>query len=220
MNKEISKDLRFRFGHQSLDNFIEISKEKLYPLDLYFSCKLAGNIFYLGYIPTNQCASEFTDEKHIDCKNYNIVLETLEEAKQHDNIAFNISIQSGSKKYDYMIGSKSVYNQNNYIRLSSALLEKSITNLCGDVGIGKHNTWNVNIIQKEIETEDSPPTYNLCFLVKNKLYYVTYAEQNVEPCYFYYIKDEKTKNTVLHKATLTEDENLAINFTISETKPF
>lgn len=203
-------------------NFIEISNSIMYPKNVNFSCTIAGQIFYLGYVPSGQCISNFdvTEELHtIDCTKYNIVLELLKESKEHKNTVFNISKPSGSKKYDYMIGTESIFNNKDYVRLSSDLLgTKSITNLCGDVGIGTHDAWNVNIIQRSIGINDIPPTFNLCFVVDGEIYYTTYAEENIEPCFFNYIKNNISNSTILHKAALTKDKFLALNFIISEEK--
>ena len=200
-------------------HFVEIAQSILYPKYVQFSCHINGQTFYLGYIPSGQCVSNFetTEELHtLDCQKYNIVIETLEESNEHKNTSFNISIPSGNKKYDYMIGAPSVFNKLDYVQLSSHLLmDSSVTNLCGDIGIGTHSAWNVNIIQKSAGTKDIPPTFNLCFIVHGELFYITYAEENVEPCFFNFIKNNTSKNTVLHKAALTKDKLLALNFIIT-----
>lgn len=224
VNNDMEKETKNEMIYEEKNkyNFVELSSKILFPKNITISCELAGQIFYLGYIPSGQCISEFDvgQESHtVDCSKYNIVLETPEESKIHNNAVFNISVPIGSKKYDYMIGSLSVFNDDDYIRLSSNLLDaKSVGNLCGDTGSGTHPAWNVNIIQNSVGTNDVLPTFNLCFVVKGELYYITYAEEHIEPCFFNYIKNNVSHSTVLHKATLTKDKILALNFRINEEK--
>ena len=222
IENEINIENEMTHEEKNKYNFVELSSKILFPNNVTLLCELAGQKFYLGYIPSGQCISEFDvgQELHTtDCSKYNIVLETPEESKIHNNAVFNISLPIGSKKYDYMIGSLSIFNDNDYIRLSSNLLgTKSVGNLCGDTGSGTHLAWNVNLIQNSVGTNDVPPTFNLCFVVKGELYYITYAEEHLEPCFFNYIKNNVSHSTVLHKATLTKDKILALNFVITEGK--
>lgn len=222
VENEIENEIIYEEKEKDKFNFVELSNSILFPKNVTFTCELGGQTFYLGYIPSGQCISEFDtgEQLHtIDCSKYNIVLETFEESKKHNNSTFNISNPIGSKKYDYMIGNLSIFNKNEYVRLSSDLLhDKSVTNLCGDVGTGTHPTWNINFIQNSAGTKDVPPTFNLCFVVEGELFYITYAEENVEPCFFNYIQDNVSHSTILHKAALTKNKILALNFVISEEK--
>lgn len=222
MENEIKIENEMTHEEKNKYNFVELSSNILFPKNITLSCELAGQKFYLGYIPSGQCISEFDvgQESHtVDCSKYNIVLETPEESKIHNNAIFNISVPIGSKKYDYMIGSLSIFNDNDYIRLSSNLLgTKSVENLCGDTGSGTHPAWNVNLIQNSVGINDVPPTFNLCFVVEGELYYITFAEEHLEPCFFNYVKNNVSHSTVLHKATLTKDKILALNFVITNEK--
>ena len=212
VEKELNEDY-----FDKLFYFINISRDKLFPTKLYFCSVLQNVKYYLGYIPAAKCISKTPS---LNCLNYNIVLELLDEFILHNNCEFSIFQPSNSKK-SYMIGTNSVFNNNDYIRLSSSLLNSnSITSACGDVGEGTHSDWNVYFIQRTIELGNDPPLYNICFIVKNKLYYLTFADNTVEPCSYKYQKNGTEYTSVFHKIALTPVKLLALDFIISNTKPF
>lgn len=206
--------------YDKLYHFISISRDKLFPTQLYFCSILQNKKFYLGYVPVTKCTGSSPSENNNVCSNYNIVLEILDDAMLHNNCTFNIFQPLNSKK-SYMIGANSIYNPNDYIRLSSSLLNyNSISNVCGDIGVGTHDDWNVYFIQRTIELGNDPPLYNICFIVKNKLYYLTHADETVDPCYYKYYRNGNELTSTLHKLALTPIKILALDFIISTTKPF
>lgn len=212
VEKELDEDY-----FDKLYYFINISQDNLFPTKLYFCSVLKNVKYYLGYIPAAKCIS---NSPSLNCLNYNIVLELLDDFMTHNNCEFSIFKPVNSKK-SYMIGTNSIFNKNDYIRLSSSLLNSnSITNACGDVGEGTHKDWNVYFIQRTIAFGNDPPLYNICFVVKNKLYYLTFADDTVEPCGYKYQKNGREYTSVFHKVALTPVKILALDFIISNTRPF
>lgn len=189
----------------------------LTPNVIYFSCKIGNVQYYLGYVPSEQCISEIIGKNTTDCSKYNMVLETMDDVKNNKNIGFNIF---NVNDYNYTIGTESIFNKNDFININYSLFSKTkLTNVCCDTDV-EHNFIKMNVIKKSIETSSQPATYNLCFVIDNVIYYITYAEKEVEPCFFYYTNNNVKKKTALLKAAITQNPTFAINFVISPIKPF